>query len=65
MGKCKEAEEFLTMLLPSPPKTKLCFSWASCLSILWGHEVEWGQTGGGKDGRERMNKRWQEVKLVW
>lgn len=53
------------MLLPSPPKTKLCFSWASCFSILWGHEVEWGQTGGGKDGRERMNKRWQEVKLVW
>ena len=29
MGKCKEAEELLTAFLPSPPKTLLCFTWAS------------------------------------
>lgn len=29
MGKCKEVEELLTAFLPSPPKTQLCFAWAS------------------------------------
>ena len=29
MGKCKEVEELLTAFLPSPPKTQLCFTWAS------------------------------------